>query len=156
MNGDETDQRLDWVDIGLVLLFLVGIYTHLSIQVSDKVPFPSALAGIAGMVMLWRRRADITLGGFVGFVIVVLLYLASVLSAPDLMFLGRRVNGLIQLTYSMVIGFALFLTVTKGDREQIERLFLFFSLAILIGCLLEDYGGLKPISDAVRDHIYSG
>ena len=34
-------------------------------------------------------------------------------------------------------------------------MFLGFSLVILIGCLLEAYAGLRPVSDAVRNVLYS-
>ena len=45
--------------------------------------------------------------------------------------------------------------MTQANRHQIARLFLGFVLVILIGCLLETYGGFRPISDAVRKIIYS-
>ncbi len=59
------------------------------------------------------------------------------LCAPDLNFLPGRTNGLIQLVYSMTIGYALFLTVTLGSRNQIAGLFLGCALTLAIGCLLE-------------------
>ncbi len=148
-------QRLDWFDVLLICLFLVGIYTNYTIQVSTKVPFPSVPAGIAGLFLLWRRRdriAPAALGGLLG---VLALYLLSIFCATNLDFLSRRTNGLIQLTYSLVIGYALFLTVTQGTRAQITAIFLTFSLIILIGCFLEDYAGLRPISDAARGVLYS-
>ena len=40
----------------LICLFLVGLYTNYTIQVSAKVPFPSAPSGVAGLILLWRRR----------------------------------------------------------------------------------------------------
>src|SRR5262249_33936829 len=89
------------------------------------------------------------------FILVVVLYAASMVSATDISYLSRRTNGLIQLTYSLTIGYALFLTVTQATRNQIATLFLAFALVIAIGCLLETYGGLRPISDAVRKVIYS-
>ena len=55
----------------------------------------------------------------------------------------------------MVIGYALFLTVVEGNRTQVAALFLAVALVILIGCLLEDYAGLRPISDEVRKVLYS-
>src|SRR5262249_27001347 len=79
----------------------------------------------------------------------------AMLSATDISYLKRRTNGLIQLTYSLIIGYALFLTVTQGTRRQVGGLFLAFALVIAAGCLLETYGGLKPLSDAVRQAIYS-
>ena len=107
------------------------------------------------MLMLWRRRDGITPLASATLLGVVLLYLCSILSATDLAFLGRRFNGFVQLVYSLIIGYALFLTLTAASRRQIEFVFLGFSLVILAGCLLEDYGGLRPLSDAVRQQLYT-
>ena len=147
--------RIDWLDMALLCLFLIGLYTNYTIMVSAKVPFPSAPCGIAGLILLWRRRDLITPRAFVGFIIVLLLFLISVLCATDIRFLPRRTNGLIQLTYSLIIGYALFLTVTHASRRQVAGLFLGFSLVILVGCLLEGHAGLRPLSDAVRNVLYS-
>jgi hypothetical protein len=148
-------RRIDWLDMVLICLFLIGMYTNYTIMVAAKLPFPSAPSGIAGLILLWRRRDLITPRAFAGFISVVLLFLISLLFAPDIRVLPRRFNGLIQLTYSLTIGYALFLTVTRASRHQIARLFLGFALVILIGCLLEGHAGLRPISDAVRKVLYS-
>ena len=147
--------RMTWLDMVLIVIFMLGLYTNYTIMVTQKVPFPSIPSGVAGLILLWRRRDLITsraLGAFVG---VVLLYLASTLIAPNITFLQRRTNGLIQLTYSLAIGYAIFLTVTQASRQQMARLFLGFALVILVGCLLETYGGLRPVSDAARRIIYA-
>jgi hypothetical protein len=146
--------RLDWLDCALIGLFLLGLYTNYTVQISAKVPFPSAPAGVAGLILLWRRRDQIKPKAFAWFIGVVALYLASVLCAPNIAFLPRRTNGLIQLTYSITIGYALFMTVTQGSRRQVAGLFLSFALVIVIGCLLEGHAGFRPISDAVRNLIY--
>jgi hypothetical protein len=146
---------VDWVDLALICLFLLGLYSNYTIQISTNVPFPSAPSGVAGLILLWRRRnqiSPIALGGLVG---VLLLYLISMLCATNIHYLARRTNGLIQLSYSIVIGYAVFVTVTQASRRQIARLFLGFSLVILVGCLLENYAGLRPISDEVRKVLYA-
>ena len=79
----------------------------------------------------------------------------SILCATNIAFLPRRTNGLIQLAEPITICYALFLTVTQGTWQQIGRLFLTFAVVILIGCLLEAYGGLRPVSDAVCSVLYS-
>ena len=147
--------RLDWLDCALICLFLLGLYTNYTIQISAKVPFPSMPSGVAGLLLLWRRRDLIRPAHLAGLFGVLALYLISILCATNLEYLPRRTNGLIQLTYSIMIGYALFLTVTQGTRQQIGRLFLTFAVVILIGCLLEAYGGLRPVSDAVRSVLYS-
>jgi hypothetical protein len=153
--GQSGAYRIDWLDMALICLFLAGLYTHYTIQISAKVPFPSAPAGIAGLFLLWRRRDRIKPASFAGFLAVVLLYLLSIFAASDIRFLPRRTNGLVQLTYSLTIGYALFLTVTQASRRQIGGLFLGCALVILVGCLLEGHAGLRPLSDAVRNVLYS-
>ena len=44
--------RLDWLDCALICLFLLGLYTNYTVQISAKVPFPSAPAGVAGLILL--------------------------------------------------------------------------------------------------------
>ncbi len=149
-----TRRGLTGFDIALICLFMAGLYTNYTIPISDKLPFPSAPAGLAGVIMLWRRRQSIGGKSFAGLILILLLYLVSILVAPDIAFLPRRFNGFVQLTYSILIGYGLFLTVSQGTRPQITRLFLCASLIILIGCLLETYGGLRPISDSVRKVLY--
>jgi hypothetical protein len=149
------DGRLDGIDVALVSIFLVGIYTTFTIPISTSLPLPSAPAGLAGVAMLCRRHRSIGSQAFVGLAAVLLIYLLSIVVAPDISFLPRRFNGLVQLTYSILIGYSLFLTVVRGSRKQIGQLFLCASLVILVGCLLEAYGGLRPISDSVRAVLYS-
>ena len=102
---------------------------------------PSAPSGVAGLVLLWRRRDLITPRALVGFCAILTLYLFSMFWATNISFLSRRTNGLIQLTYSLTIGYALFLTVTHASRRQIAGLFLGVALVIAIGCLLESMPG---------------
>jgi hypothetical protein len=134
---------------------MLGLYTNYTIYISAKVPFPSVPSGIAGIVLLWRRRDLIRPAHLAGLFGVLALYLISILWATNIEFLPRRTNGLIQLSYSIIIGYALFLTVTQGTRRQIGRLFAGLALVILVGCLLETYAGLRPLSDAVRSVLYS-
>lgn len=148
------DSRLGIADMLLLIIFMIGIYTGYTIQISTRIPFPSAPSGVAGLFLLWRRRNDIQPAQFGALLFVILLYVGSILSATDIAHVGKRFTGLVQVTYSLVIGYALFLTVLRADRNQIARLFFGFCVVILIGCLLEDYAGLRSISDAFRHAVY--
>lgn len=155
MSGNEASCRLEMTDMVLLLALTIGIYTHLSFQITPAIPFPSALAGMAGLVLLWRRRDRVSSSGLAAFFAVILVYLGASFLAPDPAFLAKRSTGLLQLTYSLAASYGLLLTMAIADARQISRLYLWFCLVIAVGCLLETYGGLRPFSDAVRHRIYS-
>lgn len=146
---------LGGTDLFLVLLFLLGIYTGYEFRVTPEVPIPSTVSGVAGLALLWRRRDDIAPAHLGGLMAVILAYLLAVLSASDYAFLAKRFTGLVQLVYSLVISYALFLTLRRAGRDQLATLFLTLCLVILVGCVLEPRTPLREVSDAVRNQIYS-
>lgn len=147
-------RRLDILDQALIALFLIGLYLGVSLQITSKIPLTCAPSGAAGLMLLWRRRDDIEPRHLAGLLGVLALYLASIVIASDLAFLGKRFTGFLQLAYGFVISYGLFLTVIHGERRQIARILLAFCLAIIAGCVLESHTSLRAISDAVRDRIY--
>ena len=154
MIATRTPNRLDTADMILLIVFLLGFYSGVSIEVTSTIPFPAAPAGIAGMVLLWRRRDDMTQIQVTALIAVLLLYLASIFCATDLDFLRKRFTGFIQLSYSLIIAYAFFLTLLRADRGQLAKLFLGFCLVIVLGSFLEEHTGLRSLSDAVRAHLY--
>lgn len=155
IRSEPEEYRLGGVDLALVLLFLLGIYTGYEFRVTAQVPIPSTVAGIAGLALLWRRRDDIAPLHLCGLMAVILAYLLAVLSASDYAFLAKRFTGLVQLVYSLVISYALFLTLRRAARDQLATLFLTLCVVILVGCILEPRTPLREVSDAVRNQIYS-
>ncbi len=142
------------VDYWLIFLLLLGIYLEVAIYLSPTVPVPSVLAGVAGLILIWRRRDDFTARQLAAFMGVVLVLLVACLVAPNTSYLSKRMTGLVQMTYSLVIGFALFLTVAKADRRILARLLLGMCIVILIGAQLEAIPAVRAISDSARQVLY--
>jgi hypothetical protein len=153
MNGRRAEQ-LGWIDTTLVVIFLLGLYLNVSLQITSKIPLTCAPSGFAGLVLLWRRRDRVDPRHLGGLLAVIALYLGSILSATNYDFLGKRFTGLLQLTYSLVICYAFFITMVQTERRQIARILLTFCLAIAVGSFLEQYAGLRSVSDWVRVRIY--
>lgn len=148
------DRRISWVDYGLIFLICLGIYLEVAIYLSPTVPIPSVIAGAAGMVLIWRRRNDFTARQLAAFMGVILVLVLACLAAPDWTFLSKRLTGLIQMTYSLVIAFALFLTLVRAERRILAGMFLTMSLVILVGAQLESIPAIQAISDSVRQVLY--
>ncbi len=96
-------KRLDALDVCLVVLYLLGLYLGVSLQITSKIPLTCAPSGFAGLILLWRRRNQIAPLHLAGLFVVVTIYLASVVSASDVTFIRKRFTGLVQLVYSFVL-----------------------------------------------------
>lgn len=149
-----SEPRLSSVDLVLLIVFFVGIYLGVSVSITDKIPFPAAPAGVAGLILLWRRRDQIPPRHLAGLFMIILLYLIACLCTASLASLPKRFTGLVQLSYSLVVSYAMFITLLQASRKQLATLFLSFSIFILVGSLLESHAGLNAVSDAVRRKIY--
>jgi len=149
------ERGINRVDLSLLFLYMLGIYTGFAIQFTPTVPMPSALAGVAGLALLWRRRMSIETVHVKAFTGIVAVLLLSIFLPPDLGFLLKRFTGFVQLTYSLIIGYAVFLTMLEARRGQLARFFLVICAVIFVGCILEDYAGLRPISDWVRGRAFT-
>lgn len=134
----------------LVLLFFIGIYSGITFKLPGNVPVPAVIAGVAGGLLLAVESSRIKERHLLAIIAVLMLYAMSILAATDHRFLGERFKGLVQLTYSLMIGYALFLALTRFHRSQLATVMLGFSMAILIGCALENSDVFKDASDSFR------
>ena len=156
MIAQRTRESVDWIDSFLVVVFLVGIYLEFGPHITASVPFPAAPAGIAGILMLMRRRDWVEERQLFALLGVLALYLASTLCVADVSQFKHRLTGFLQVSYSLVIGYGLFITLIRYDRSRLARIFLAFCILIVIGCALEDYNAaFRAVSDAVRKHLFS-
>ncbi len=144
----------DWLDDLLIAVFLIGIYLNLSVKVAAGMPIPTVPAGLAGLLLLARHCRQIEERELFALLSVILLYLASILCAADYNFLGERFKGFVQLSYSLIIGYGLFITIRRYDRDRLARLFIGLCLVIVVGCALESHGGLRDLSDRFRNAVH--
>jgi hypothetical protein len=146
--------RASTADYALIFLLLLGIYLEVAIYLSPTIPIPSVLAGAAGLVLIWRRRDDFTARQLAAFLGVVLTLVLACLAAPDWAFLPKRLTGLIQYVYSLVVAFALYLTLVRVERPKLARILLAMCVVILAGAQLEAIPAVREISDGARQLLY--
>jgi len=155
MTQDAPTARLDALDLLLVLLFLFGIYTGVALPIAKGVPFPSAPSGVAGLLLLFRHANRVREAHVMALVGVLVLYLANALVVPNGTYLIERIKGFIQIAYSLIIGYGLFITLVHADRRQLGRVLLVLCVALIVGCLLERMvEPFRALSDAVRATLY--
>jgi hypothetical protein len=148
-------QRADVFDHVLLTIFFFGLITGIDIRLGAGLPIPAVVAGAAACVMIIRRLSMVTERHLLAMLILLLIYVASVLCASGYEMLGERFKGLIQLSYSIVIAYALFLTITIYDRDQLARIFMAACIIIVIGTALETYTSFRTVSDGFRAKVFS-
>lgn len=145
----------DILDSALIAIFLVSIYLSMEISLGMGPPVPALPAAAASGVLLLRHMDWIEERHLTALLLVLLCYLLSLLCAPDYTFLTERLKGFVQISYSLIIGYGFFIVAIRYDRPQLARIFLALCAIILIGAALENYTGLKAVSDTVRERVYS-
>jgi hypothetical protein len=155
MTRDAPFERLDFLDVALVLLFLFGIYTGVNLDLAKGVPIPSAPSGAAGLLLLLRHTGRVREQHVLALLGVLVLYLANTLVAPNDTYLLERLKGFIQLSYSLIVGYGMFITLIHADRRQIGRLLFVLCIVLFFGCMLErSSDSFRALSDAVRNKLY--
>lgn len=150
------EREPDVIDTLLIFTFLVGMYLELAVQLSATIPFPNVISGFAGFAMLVRHMDRIEEKHVVALAVVLLLLFAAIFCVPDYSYLKKRFTGIVQLSYSIIIGYGLFVTAVRYERNRLARLFLIFCLFIIIGTALENYvTPFRNFSDFARQHLYS-
>lgn len=144
----------DGIDMALVTLFLFGIYLGWDLKLSAGTPLPCAIAGLAGGLIWLRHFGRLDERSLVALLAVIALYVASILCVGETRFLGERFKGLVQICYSLLIGYGFVLAARDADPRRLARVFLAFALAIVAGAALENYTAFQQVSDRVREQLY--
>lgn len=139
----------------LVVLFLLGIYLGVAVHLPGGIPVPAILAGAVGGLLLFTNAHRVAERHVVALVAVLAVFLLSILGAPESRYLGERFKGFVQLSYSLVIGYAFFLAAVRQGRGRLARLFLCFCLVVMVGCALENFvPAFRDLSDAFRARAF--
>jgi hypothetical protein len=136
-----------------VWIFIIGIYIGVPLKIGT-VPIPAFLAGASGIFLLALNASQIQRHhGWLLLGLGLLTLPGLVLNFGD----GAeipRLKGAVQLLYSVVIGFGLFLELRGWGKERVAKLFYILLLLIVIGCFLEVFTNFSEISNYVRHLIF--
>ena len=102
----------------LVFIYLFGVYTYVILYLTSTLFIPAALAGFAGVLLLMkniRRVRGSHLKPIFGFLFIALL---TLFFAPNRgAYFTERLKGFISLSYALINAYALFLEMSRWDRE---------------------------------------
>lgn len=136
-----------------VWVYIIGIYIGIPLKVGH-VSIPAFWAGASGLLLLALNASQIQkqhgwlLLGLAG-----LALLGVVINYGDGAELAR-IKGAVQLLYSIVIAYGLFLELKGWGRERVAKLFWVISLLLVAGCALELFTVFKEWSDSFRNHVF--
>ena len=143
----------------LIMTFLViqiaSIHVGLSLRVGSREVFPYFGAFLAGSMLILLCRGTIKLKSVMW--LVSFFFLATLTTFGTYAIEGAlheglddRVRSLVALGAAMFAGYGLFLGIRALGRKKASKVFFYIWLFIIVFAFLEVYGGLRPLSDAVR------
>lgn len=138
-----------------VLIYLIGVYTHVVLYLSPFFFIPAIGVGVGGMLLLMKNVRRIRISQLRLILGVLIIGGLTVFFAPEAeIYFGERIKGLAYLTYSMGFAYALFLELRQWERGEVAGLFKLLSILIVVGCLLENYTRFREVSDAFRFAVF--
>jgi hypothetical protein len=138
----------------LVAVHLAGVYLAVPMNLGGvEVPMVTALATVPLLLIRNFPRIDRRrLLPLVGLLAVAGL---TMLFAPrPAEFFADRLKGLLQFAFSLAAAGALALELSAWPRRHIARACLAGVVVILVGCVLENYAGLRVVSNAFREAVF--
>lgn len=143
--------QINIVDSLPLILHLCGLYVAVPIPLPGGIQFPVATTLVTVPLLLALNAYSIRVPHVAWIAALVAVAGLTLVFAPNASgFLIPRLKGLLLWTFSIVGAYALMLEMIRWPRDRLAKLMLAFCLAILAGCLLEIFGGLRAISDAFR------
>jgi len=140
----------------LLLLYLLGAYTGVSIYSGTQILVPSvACVAIAGALYILKWQSVPRQFICVVYALVVMLAIQYAISTfrygdQDGVMLRATINQIA----SILTGFALVLLSFQISADHFSRVLKHFWLFLVIGATLEQFAGLAIISDAFRSLVY--
>jgi hypothetical protein len=148
-------EGVGYVDKVLAVLYLIGYYLNIHLYRGNQALCTSVICGVVGSVILIRHRREISHRFIEISLAIVLLSALSIVFAPMLgTYLMEHIKGLLQLGYSIVVGYSLYLVLQNTDRGDIVRMLVAFDVLIVVGCLLEAITPLSAVSDGFRQAVF--
>jgi hypothetical protein len=135
----------------LVVLIFIGLHTGISIAKGDQVLVPYALSGLSAVciLVLHLQKALRTPSRSLWYLTVAVFCMAALAGIKN----GGFVQPIISaglFIYSIMIAYATAVGLSVLGLRRARKIFFAAALVLIIGCVLELYGGLKPVSDAFR------
>jgi hypothetical protein len=141
-----------------LVLAIASLHTGLALRIGGREVFPYVGTFLSGVMLIVLCRATIKLesvawlGMFLVMAICVTLGSFAIHGAPGATF-ASQARSLAALAAAMASGYGIFLGIRALGRIRAAKLFWYIWLFIVVFGFLEVYGGLRPLSDAVREGL---
>lgn len=145
------------IDIFFSFIFLFGLYSGISLYITDELFIPYILCGISAIYFFIMSLNDLKVYQLSPIVyLAVITFIGIIFSDQMSEYFVERFKGFVQLFYSIIISFVFYLNLKKWKPRAVCSLFLVFIILILIGTFFEIFTDFKEVSDNFREKIFKG
>ena len=145
------------INVFFTFVFLLGLYSGVSIYFTDDLFIPYILCGIPAIYFLIINVNGLKVNHISPFVyLAVVTFIGIIFSDHISEYFFERVKGFVQLFYSIIISFVFYLNLKKWKPHAVCNIFCVFIILILIGTFFEIFTDFKEISDVFREKMFKG
>lgn len=146
----------------LIMTFLVlaiaSLHTGLSLRIGSRELFPYIGTFLSGVMLITLCRATIKLKSVIWLTMFWCLACTATLASHALLdppgaSFASQTRSLAGLGTALIGGYGIFLGIRAIGRIRASKMFYGLWLFIVVFSFLEIYGGLRPLSDAVREGL---
>lgn len=135
-----------------LLLHLAGFYVAAPVVLPGGIEFPMAATLVTVPLLLIVNATAVRVRHLTWLLALIGVAAATLVLAPQPgAYFIPRFRGLVLWAYSLVCAYALVLELQRWPRQRLARLMLSIAIVLLVGCVLEILGVLRPVSNAFRD-----
>ena len=145
------------MDVFFVFIFLFGLYSGISLYITEELFIPYILCGITAIYFFILCLNDLKIYQLSPIIfLAVITFLGIIFSDQMSEYFFERMKGFVQLFYSMIISFFFFHNLRKWRPGAVCNIFMAFIILILLGTFFEQFTNFKEISDDIREHLFRG
>lgn len=135
-----------------VVMIFAGLHTELAITSGGKVVVPFILSGLGAVAIIFLSPEKVSLKLTISFALIgLVLFVMAVITGFRDSDLPQHLIASANFIYSLFIAYATFIGFDVLGIRRSSKLFIAIAVIVVVGSVLELYGGLRPVSDAFRN-----
>lgn len=145
------------IHVILIVLCLMSIHTNIDLVYHSSMICTCFMLGVFGAILLYCNKRFVLTADVWRIAIIPIIGAVSIIISPDAdLYWAHGVRALAQLTYSIVMGYSMYLEISRWPARLIAKVFGWILAILTIAAVAEVHVPLvRALDDTYRTRVYS-